>query len=44
MTDIKIEIARVQNAIKKTTSENLKRDYMKHLKRLYKKKRCEMSG
>lgn len=37
MTDIKAEIKRVENAIAKTNSVYLKRDYEKYLKKLYKK-------
>ena len=37
MIDVKTEIARVEKAIEKTTSEKLKRDYTKYLRKLYKK-------
>lgn len=35
MTDTKTEIKRIETAIAKTTSEKLKRDYEKYLKKLY---------
>ncbi len=35
MVDVKTEIARVQNALSKTTSPHLKHDYNKYLKKLY---------
>ena len=34
MSDVAAEIARVKTAIQKTTSPHLKRDYMKHLRKL----------
>ena len=40
----KEEIARVENAIAKTKSPYLKNDYMKYLKKLYKKARVERYG
>lgn len=38
MKDIDAEIARVKEALKKTESPYLRRDYQKHLKRLYAEK------
>jgi hypothetical protein len=34
MSDVTAEIARVKEAIQKTTSPHLRRDYMKHLRKL----------
>jgi hypothetical protein len=39
MDDVKNEITRVEKAIQETTSPYLKRDYEKHLKKLYKRLR-----
>lgn len=37
MDNIKSEIERIKTAIKKTNSQHLKRDYEKHLQKLYKR-------
>ena len=37
MTDTKAEIARVEKALATTTSQFLKRDYEKYLKKLYRR-------
>lgn len=37
MTDTKAEIARVENALAETKSTYLKRDYEKHLRKLYRR-------
>lgn len=37
MDNIKAEIERVKNAIEKTNSPHLKRDYEKYLQKLYKR-------
>lgn len=41
MSDTKSEIARVENALAKTQSPHLKRDYEKYLKKLYKRLQAE---
>ena len=38
-TYYEIEIKRVEAALSKTTSENLKRDYEKYLKKLYRERK-----
>lgn len=42
-TYYEIEIRRVETALSKTTSEKLKRDYGKYLKKLY-RERNQLSG
>ena len=44
MTDTKAEIARVEKALATTTSDFLKRDYNKYLKKLYKRLRVDANG
>lgn len=42
MTDVRLEIERVEKALTKTKSPNLKNDYKKYLKKLYRRlKRSE---
>ena len=37
MSDTKAEIARVEKALRKTTSQHLRNDYTKYLKKLHKR-------
>ena len=43
-TYYEIEIKRVETALSKTTSEKLKRDYGKYLKKLYRERMKIVSG
>lgn len=43
-TYYEIEITRVKTALKKTTSERLKRDYGKYLKKLYRERSKLIGG
>ena len=43
-TYYEIEIKRVETALQKTTSEKLKRDYGKYLKKLYREKKRLIYG
>ena len=41
MVDTKTEIARVEKALRETTSQHLRNDYTKYLKKLYKRREME---